>query len=61
MRYGPWHRWFAWHPVPLTTGGWAWLRTVERVACYIDPGDWTVFDPTYLYRPTHANRREVRE
>lgn len=51
-RVGPWHRWFAWHPVPLTTGGWAWLCTVERVACHIDPGDWTVFDPTYLYRPT---------
>lgn len=23
-------RWFAWRPVPLVTGGWAWLATVER-------------------------------
>lgn len=48
--YGPWQRWFAWHPVPLIDGGRAWLRTVERVQCPKDPDDWTVFDPIYLYR-----------
>jgi hypothetical protein len=28
-----WHRWFAWHPVPLVIDGklhYAWLQTVER-------------------------------
>lgn len=24
------HPWFAWRPVRLIEGGWAWLRTVER-------------------------------
>ena len=28
--YGPWHRWFAWHPVRTEQHGWRWLRTVER-------------------------------
>ena len=27
---GDWYRWFAWRPVVLGTGEWAWLRTVER-------------------------------
>jgi hypothetical protein len=22
--------WFAWRPVPLEDGGWAWLKRVER-------------------------------
>lgn len=25
-----WYRYFAWLPVQLVTGGWAWLRWVER-------------------------------
>lgn len=29
-RYGPWHRWFAWHPVRTDWHGWRWLVTVER-------------------------------
>lgn len=24
------HAWFAWHPVTLTDGRWAWLTTVQR-------------------------------
>jgi len=27
---GPWHRWFAWHPVETYDGGWQWLRFIER-------------------------------
>ena len=27
---GPWHRWFAWHPVYTQDRGWTWLRLVER-------------------------------
>ena len=25
-----WSTWFAWRPVPLLGGGWAWLEYVER-------------------------------
>ena len=28
--YGPWHDWFAWHPVRTLWHGWRWLCTVER-------------------------------
>lgn len=27
---GPWHDWFAWHPVNTNGHGWRWLRTVYR-------------------------------
>lgn len=30
FRHGPWHRWFAWHPVNTFTHGWRWLCVVER-------------------------------
>lgn len=29
-RYGPWHEWFAWHPVHTDWHGWRWLTRVER-------------------------------
>ena len=29
-RHGPWHRWFAWHPVNTTLHGWRWMRFVLR-------------------------------
>jgi hypothetical protein len=29
-----WHRWYAWHPVTLDDGRWAWLCWVERAADY---------------------------
>ena len=29
-RYGPWHEWFAWHPVRTDWHGWRWLTYVER-------------------------------
>lgn len=44
----PWHRWFAWHPVPLIDGGWAWLRVVERRHRY-----W-VYDTDTEYRRSYA-------
>jgi len=28
---GPWHRWFAWHPVSTYDCRWLWLRFVNRV------------------------------
>ena len=37
--YGPWHAWFAWHPVPTGAHGWKWLRRVQRRR-------WTT-NPTY--------------
>ncbi len=27
---GPYHRWFAWHPVNTWNCGWQWLRMVYR-------------------------------
>ena len=29
-RRGPWHKWFAWHPVKTDWHGWRWLTTIER-------------------------------
>lgn len=29
-----WHRWFAWRPVKLQDGWWAWLEYVDRCAYY---------------------------
>ena len=29
-----WHRWFAWHPVQLTDGRWAWLCDLMRRGQY---------------------------
>lgn len=29
-RIGPWHDWFAWHPVHTDYYGWRWLRTLRR-------------------------------
>lgn len=29
-RVGPWHDWFAWHPVHTDYYGWRWLRTMRR-------------------------------
>ena len=38
--YGPWHRWFAWHPVRTDWHGWRWLTTVYRRGWIADmPGD----------------------
>lgn len=28
--YGPWHNWFAWHPVRTRQHGWRWLQPLER-------------------------------
>ena len=27
---GPWHKWFAWHPIQTYDFRWIWLKTVER-------------------------------
>jgi hypothetical protein len=34
-----WHDWFAWYPVRLFTGNYAWLQTVERRWVNDDGGD----------------------
>lgn len=56
---GPWHRWFAWHPVRTEQHGWRWLRTVERRQL-----TGPTFSPLesphlWIYRPTPNNRKEV--
>lgn len=53
-RYGPWHLWFAWHPVRTDQHGWRWLRTVERQQ-WIGGRSWRGWD----YRPTPNNRKEA--
>jgi hypothetical protein len=41
---GPTHDWFAWRPVRLWYGKWAWLRTVSRrrvfKKSFLDGPDW---------------------
>ena len=29
-RRGPWHTWFAWHPVKTDWHGWRWLTNIQR-------------------------------
>lgn len=31
--------WFAWRPVRLSEGGWAWLRTLSRTTWFYRCGD----------------------
>ena len=50
-KYCNWHRWFAWHPVAIGGGEYAWLETVERRAGMI--GSTWLFDLApveYAYR-----------
>lgn len=61
MSTGPWHHWFAWHPVRTEQHGWRWLRTVERrqiggptLTPYEEPSLWQ-------YRPTTINRHETEK
>jgi hypothetical protein len=54
--FGPVHRWFAWRPVRLWYGEWAWLRPVmrARVGKYGHlPG------PDYEFWTYDAERRDV--
>lgn len=47
-RAGPWHGWFAWHPVRLECGCLAWLRSVQRRRFKF--ADWFCFDGQWEYR-----------
>lgn len=38
-RWNQSYRWFAWRPVKLEDGGWAWLRLVERSIWSMRCGD----------------------
>lgn len=42
---GPWRHWFAWRPVRLEQGGWAWLRRIYRRRFW--PASW--FCPQWTY------------
>ena len=50
MSYGPWERWFAWHPVRTERHGWRWLRTVERAPHHPGPLYPCAPDPHWVYR-----------
>lgn len=30
LRFWKWHPWYAWYPVRLVCGRWAWLEKIER-------------------------------
>lgn len=32
-RLADWHRYYAWWPVTMADGNWAWLERVERLRC----------------------------
>jgi len=34
-----WHKWFAWRPIILDDGRWAWLQFVQRKILY---SNWTI-------------------
>ena len=51
-RYGPWHLWFAWHPIRTDLHGWRWLRIVERRR-WFGGRSWSGWD----YQPTKDDRR----
>lgn len=49
--------WFAWRPVRLASGGWAWLTTVirYRVHCHVptvEPSSWYEYDHPALFTIT---------
>lgn len=54
--YGPWHRWFAWHPVRTNWHGWRWLTTVERQQWH-GGRSWRGWD----YRPSESRRSRRKE
>lgn len=61
MSIGPWHRWFAWHPVETEQHGWRWLCTVERQK--ITGPTFSPYDKPYMwkYRPTPGNTHNIEE
>ena len=59
MSYGPWERWFAWHPVRTQQHGWRWLRTVERAPHHPVPLYPCAPDPHWVYRPLPTDTKEL--
>lgn len=45
------HRWFAWRPVLLEDGRWAWLQTVERQWKRYGPVTEMSEGACFFYRP----------
>lgn len=43
-----WYKWFAWRPVCLVGGGFAWGCTVERRGCEDMGGTWTEYRSTQV-------------
>jgi hypothetical protein len=44
-------RWFAWRPVRIEGGGWAWLRTVTKTRLTYKAGDWLFEGSVYALLP----------
>lgn len=42
-------KWFAWYPVPLKEGGWAWLKNVIRTAKLVHGRADGCSDDIYFY------------
>lgn len=44
---GQWRDWFAWRPIRLLDGRWAWLKTVRRRRVHMHPDghvDWFMWE-----------------
>lgn len=53
---GPWHPWFAWHPVDTVTHGYVWLKVVERRRIQSKPDLPGPIWQTWQYRPKGEGR-----
>lgn len=51
-----WRPWFAWRPVRYESGGWAWLRWIERKWHGWDYSDANPFIAGHHYRPPCQHR-----
>lgn len=44
MKRTEWHRWFAWHPVKLESGGYVWMQFVQRrMYKFYDYTEWWIY------------------
>lgn len=46
---GPWHLWYAWHPVRTRYHGWTWLTTVYRRQVFVPDYSVGVVDRYWEY------------
>lgn len=47
QREHPWVKWFAWRPVQLLCGRWAWLQTLEKQRHFVHALEWSHWTTNY--------------